>query len=157
MLSKFRAQNQSPVQQPSSRPADSAAPESAPRNEALEAKLDPSAQFKPVRKALQPPEAEQYTVRLSEGITGEELDIIKLTAQFVARNGRSFLTGLTSREINNPQFHFLRPTYSMFMFLTSLVDAYSKVLMPSKGLTESLHKSVADMTTVLESCVHRLE
>lgn len=167
-LSEFRAQNLSSSQQPSSQPADSAQPEVAPpssvaadENEvaaaAAAAKPDPSAQFRPVRKVLEPPEAEQYTVRLPEGITGEELDIIKLTAQFVARNGKSFLTGLTSREINNPQFHFLKPTHSMFMFFTSLADAYSKVLMPPKGLTEKLKKSVADMTTVLERCVHRLE
>ncbi|KAL5546085.1 hypothetical protein UlMin_005772 [Ulmus minor] len=161
-LAEFRAQNQSSGQQPPSQSADSAATESAPSAPAADGdgiapKPDPSAQFKPVRKVLEPPEAEQYTVRLPEGITGEELDIIKLTAQFVARNGKSFLTGLTSREINNPQFHFLKPTHSMFMFFTSLADAYSKVLMPPKGLTEKLKKSVVDMTTVLERCVHRLE
>ncbi|PPR87909.1 hypothetical protein GOBAR_AA32780 [Gossypium barbadense] len=122
------------------------------------AKPDPASLFRmPVRKNLEPPEAAQYTVRLPEGITGEELDIIKLTAQFVARNGKSFLTGLTSREINNPQFNFLRPTHSMFTFFTELADAYSKVLMPPKGLTEKLRKSVVDMTTVLERCLHRLE
>ncbi|WJX79080.1 hypothetical protein P8452_62234 [Trifolium repens] len=104
-----------------------------------------------VRKVLDPPEAEQYTVRLPEGITGEEVDIIKLTAQFVAPNGKSFLTELTSREINNPQFHFMKPTHSMFTFFTSLADAYSKVL------TGKLKKSVPDMTTVLERCVNRLE
>ncbi|XP_057476392.1 LOW QUALITY PROTEIN: probable splicing factor 3A subunit 1 [Actinidia eriantha] len=162
-LSEFRAQNQaSAQQQPFSQPADSYAPESVPSAPVADGddtltKLDPSAQFRPVRKVLEPPEAEQYTVRLPEGITGEELDIIKLTAQFVARNGKSFLTGLTSREINNPQFHFLKPTHSMFMFFTSLADAYSKVLMPPKGLTDKLKKSVPDMTTVLERCLHRLE
>lgn len=162
-LSEFRAQNQSSVQQPSSQSTDSAVPEvvpsapSADGGEVVAAKVDISAQFKPIRKVLEPPEAEQYTVRLPEGITGEELEIIKLTAQFVARNGKSFLTGLTSREINNPQFHFLKPTHSMFMFFTSLADAYSKVLMPPKGLTEKLKKNVADMTTVLERCMNRLE
>ena len=159
-LSEFRAQNQSSGQQPPPQPADSAVPESAPDSNngvAAAEKPDVSAQFKPVRKVLDPPEAEQYTVRLPEGITGEELDIIKLTAQFVARNGKSFLTGLTSREVNNPQFHFLKPTHSMFTFFTSLADAYSKVLMPPKGLTEKLKKSVSDMTTVLERCVNRLE
>ncbi|KAE9618697.1 putative splicing factor 3A subunit 1 [Lupinus albus] len=45
----------------------------------------------------------------------------------------------------------------MFTFFTSLADAYSKVLMPPKGLTEKLKKSVPDMTTVLERCVNRLE
>ncbi|XP_020588058.1 probable splicing factor 3A subunit 1 [Phalaenopsis equestris] len=111
----------------------------------------------PPRKVLEPPEAEQYTVRLPEGITGEELDIIKLTAQFVARNGKSFLTNLTSREISNPQFHFLKPTHSMFTFFTALADAYSKVLMPPKGIIDKLNKSVTDMTTVLERCLHRVE
>lgn len=158
-LSEFRAQNQAP-QAPQS--ADAAAVEPAPAAPAVpsatdSAPTDIAAQFRPVAKVLEPPEAEQYTVRLPEGITGEELDIIKLTAQFVARNGKSFLTGLTSREINNPQFHFLKPTHSMFMFFTALADAYSKVLMPPKGLTEKLKKSVTDMTTVLERCLHRLE
>ncbi|XAR54349.1 hypothetical protein NMG60_11029431 [Bertholletia excelsa] len=162
-LSEFRVQSQVPAQQqPSLQPADSSVQESAPAapaadgNEAV-TKPDPAAQFRPVHKVLEPPEVEQYTVRLPEGITGEELDIIKLTAQFVARNGKSFLTGLTSREINNPQFHFLKPTHSMFMFFTSLADAYSKVLMPPKGLTDKLKRSVTDMTTVLERCLHRLE
>ncbi|XP_057455152.1 probable splicing factor 3A subunit 1 [Lotus japonicus] len=161
-LAEFRSQNQSSAQESGD---DSVVPESTPSapapdgNGVVEAaeKPDISAQFRPVRKVLEPPEAEQYTVRLPEGITGEELDIIKLTAQFVARNGKSFLTGLTSREVNNAQFHFLKPTHSMFTFFTSLADAYSKVLMPQKGLTEKLRKSVPDMTTILERCVNRLE
>ncbi|GAB2281760.1 hypothetical protein Dimus_016328 [Dionaea muscipula] len=160
-LSESRAQNQTASQQPPSQSADSAALDSnsaaAEDGSVAVDKPDPAAQFRPVRKILEPPEAEQYTVRLPEGITGEELDIIKLTAQFVARNGKSFLTGLTSREMNNPQFHFLKPTHSMFMFFTALADAYSKVLMPPKGLTDKLRKSVADRTTVLERCLHRLE
>lgn len=162
-LTEFRAQNQSSTnQQPSSLPTDSLEPESAPSGSVADGndaavKPDPSAKFRPVRKILEPPETEQYTVRLPEGITGEELDIIKLTAQFVARNGKAFLTGLTSREMNNPQFHFLKPTHSMFMFFTALADAYSKVLMPPKGLTEKLKNSVVDMATVLERCLHRLE
>ncbi|KAJ9141242.1 hypothetical protein P3X46_031802 [Hevea brasiliensis] len=162
-LSEFRALNQSSAQQPPSQPSDSDATESTPSAPVTDAtdtapRPDPTAQFRPPpRKVLEPPEAEQYTIRLPEGITGEELDIIKLTAQFVARNGQAFLTGLTNREMNNPQFHFLKPTHSMFTFFTGLADAYSKVLMPPKGLTEKLTKSAADMTTVLERCLHRLE
>ncbi|RZC75006.1 hypothetical protein C5167_050487 [Papaver somniferum] len=158
-LSEFRAQNELTPQADDSSGVEvvPSADSAGDANELSETKPDPSAQFKPVRKVLVPPEPETYTVRLPEGITGEELDIIKLTAQFVARNGKSFLTGLTSREINNHQFHFLKPTHSMFMFFTALADAYSKVLMPPKGLTEKLRNSVVDMTTVLERCLHRLE
>jgi len=163
-VSEFKAQLQGPAQPPSATaggaPADGGAPEPGAAAQVADG-VEPVKKFdlavKPVAKVLQPPEAEQYTVRLPEGITGEELDIIKLTAQFVARNGKSFLTGLTSREINNPQFHFLKPTHSMFTFFTSLTDSYSKVLMPPKGLVEKLRKDTADMTTVLERCLHRLE
>ncbi|CDY45276.1 BnaA06g09460D [Brassica napus] len=99
----------------------------------------------------------RYTVRLPEGITGEELEYIKLTAQFVARNGKSFLTGLQSRESNNPQFHFMKPTHSLFSFFTALVDAYFDVLKPPEDLKEKLRKSAADLTTVLERCLHQDE
>lgn len=39
-------------------------------------------------------------MHVPEGITQLELDTIKLTAQFVARNGKNFLTGLASRQLN---------------------------------------------------------
>ncbi|KAK4362330.1 hypothetical protein RND71_017571 [Anisodus tanguticus] len=95
---------------------------------------DLSAKLRPVIKVVEPPEVEQYTVRFREGITSEEVNIIKLTAQFVARNG------------NNA-----------FMFFASIVDVYSEVLMPRKNMTDEFRKSVVDMTTVLERCLHRLE
>ncbi|KAJ0974427.1 hypothetical protein J5N97_016392 [Dioscorea zingiberensis] len=160
-ISEFRSQLQAPSdpsQPPESPPASKPDATAPPPDTSDAPKPDPAAPFRvPPRKPLEPPEAEQYTVRLPEGITGEELDIIKLTAQFVARNGKSFLTSLTSREMSNPQFHFLKPTHSMFTFFTALADAYSKVLMPPKGLTGKLENSVKDLTTVLERCLHRLE
>ncbi|KAF3335941.1 putative splicing factor 3A subunit 1 [Carex littledalei] len=112
----------------------------------------------PPKKILEPPPSEVYTVRLPEGITGEELDVIKLTAQFVARNGKSFMEKLIKRvDVSSPQFHFLRPTHSMYTFFTSLADAYSKVLMPEKGLTDKLREKASGLTVVLERCLHRLE
>lgn len=112
---------------------------------------------KPPGKMMEPPEPEMYTVRLPEQHSAIDLDIIKLTAQFVARNGKTFLTGLTNREHSNAQFHFLKPTHSMFTFFTALADAYSKVLMPPKGLVEKLKKDVDNKTGILERCLHRLE
>ncbi|OAY79698.1 putative splicing factor 3A subunit 1 [Ananas comosus] len=169
-VTEFRNQFQSQPSGDSSQQLDSApapsdstaAPAAAPAAADEGSKTDPAAQFRiPLQKALEPPEAELYTVRLPEGITGEELDIIKLTAQFVARNGKSFLQSLASRELTNPQFHFLKPTHSMFTFFTTLTDTYSRVLMPDKDkpdkITDRLRKSIADMTTVLERCLHRLE
>lgn len=58
--------------------------------------------------------------------------------------GKSFLTGLASREHANPAFNFLKPTHSLFAFFTGLCDAYSRVLMPPKELRSRLEKDVAD-------------
>ena len=54
-------------------------------------------------------------------------DVVKLTAQFVARNGRQFLTNLMNREQRNYQFDFLRPQHSLFNYFTKLVEQYTKV------------------------------
>ncbi len=43
--------------------------------------------------AVEPPEEEKYSVHVPEGLTYFDLDLIKITAQFVARNGKGFLTG----------------------------------------------------------------
>lgn len=108
-------------------------------------------------RPLEKPEDEKYTVHVPEGLTGLDLDVIKLTAQFVARNGASFLTGLTTREANNPQFYFLKPTHSLFGFFTALADAYSAVLMPDKDLKKRLGEDAADRAMILERCLKRLE
>ncbi|KAK4348061.1 hypothetical protein RND71_034400 [Anisodus tanguticus] len=91
-LAEARAQNHASGEQPTQPENKEAAP-APPTADGAEAtaKPDPSAQFRPFRKVLEPPEAEQY------------------------------------------------------------------VLMPPKGLTDKLQKSSADMTTVLERCLHRLE
>lgn len=83
-------------------------------------------------------------VHVPEGLTALELDVVKLAAQFVARNGKNFLTGLSSREHTNPQFNFLKPTHSLFGFFTALCDAYSRVLMPPKGTKDRLGRDAED-------------
>ncbi len=62
-------------------------------------------------------------------ISAFDLDVVKLTAQFVARNGRKFLTDLMQREQKNFRFDFLRPTHSLFQYFTKLLEQYTKVRM----------------------------
>ena len=61
-----------------------------------------------------------------------------MTAQFVARNGRQFLTTLMNREQRNNQFDFLRPQHSLFQYFTKLLEQYTKVLIPPKDLMKRL-------------------
>lgn len=111
----------------------------------------------PPSKPLEPPEEEHYNAHVPEGLTLLDLDVIKLTAQFVARNGKSFLTGLTSREHSNPQFNFLKPNHSLFSFFTRLCDAYSRVLMPPKDLISKLQSDASSWTAPLQRTLNRLE
>lgn len=71
-------------------------------------------------------------------ISALDLDIVKLTAQFVARNGRQFLTNLMNREQRNFQFDFLRPQHSLFQYFTKLLEQYTKILIPPKDLLGKL-------------------
>lgn len=75
-------------------------------------------------------------------ISAFDLDVVKLTAQFVARNGRQFLTTLMHKEQRNYQFDFLRPQHSLFQYFTKLLEQYTKVLIPPKDLTRKLQDEV---------------
>ncbi|CAL5220560.1 g2597 [Coccomyxa viridis] len=108
-------------------------------------------------KPLEPPEPDQYSVPTPEGMAALDLDTIRLTAQFVARNGKAFLTGLAAKEHGNPHFNFLKPTNSFFGFFTALCDAYFKVLMPPKDLPGKLRRTAENRTALLERCLRRLE
>ena len=125
-----------------------------------EAKPKPAPPPKTVSEELgiPPPERELYTVHVPEGLSSLDLDVIKLAAQFVARNGKSFLTGLAAREHANPQFNFLKPNHSLFTFFTSLCDAYGRVLRPPKGAVEALKSDkYTDRAQILERCLQRMK
>jgi splicing factor 3A subunit 1 len=78
---------------------------------------------------------------------------VKLTAQFVARNGRQFLSSLMTREQRNYQFDFLRPQHSLFQYFTKLLEQYTKVLIPPKDLIKRL--SAEERKKVLEDVKYR--
>jgi len=89
-------------------------------------------------------------------ISAFDLDVVKLTAQFVARNGRQFLTNLMNREQRNFQFDFLRPQHSLFQYFTKLLEQYTKVLIPPKDLQMKLDNEAADKDLVLEQVNYRV-
>ncbi|KAJ8678963.1 hypothetical protein QAD02_014750 [Eretmocerus hayati] len=90
-------------------------------------------------------------------ISALDLDIVKLTAQFVARNGRQFLTNLMNREQKNFQFDFLRPQHSLFQYFTKLLEQYTKVLIPQKDLMAKLKDESFNTENILEQVKYRAE
>lgn len=103
-----------------------------------------------------PPEEFEF-IADPPSISALELDIVKLTALFVARNGRQFLTNLMAREQRNFQFDFLRPQHSLFQYFTKLLEQYTKVLMPPKDLMRYLKEESYDRQKILDDVKYRSE
>lgn len=76
-----------------------------------------------------PPEPSEFhfSVRMPN-INAQDLEVVRLTALFVAKNGRQFMTTLSQRETGNYQFDFLRPNHSLHNFFQRLIDQYSSLL-----------------------------
>lgn len=87
-------------------------------------------------------------------ISAQDLDILRLTAQFVAKNGRSFITTLSQRESRNYQFDFLRSNHSLYPYFNILVQQYSQILAPPPSLTAFLSQTRAE---ILQRCEQRSE
>ena len=88
-------------------------------------------------------------------ISAFDLDVVKLTAQFVARNGRQFLTNLMNKEQRNYQFDFLRPQHSLFQYFTKLLEQYTKVLIPPKDLLKKLGEEALNEALVKDQMEYR--
>eukprot|EP00283_Hemiselmis_rufescens_P009358 CAMPEP_0173427322 /NCGR_PEP_ID=MMETSP1357-20121228/6540_1 /TAXON_ID=77926 /ORGANISM="Hemiselmis rufescens, Strain PCC563" /LENGTH=543 /DNA_ID=CAMNT_0014391135 /DNA_START=194 /DNA_END=1821 /DNA_ORIENTATION=+ len=111
------------------------------------------------KKELKEPPKDVYTVLPPDGLSIPTMDteIIKLTAQYVAVNGRSFLNGLLTRESRNPQFDFLKGHHFLFNYFTALVESYTKVLNPPEEVIQKLKKDAVDRVDILEQAFSRLD
>jgi len=115
--------------------------------------MNPIAQLAKVKPTEAPP-AFEFIIAHPTGLTASDVDIIKLTAQYTAINGREFLTGLVLREQRNPQFDFLKPTHMLFSYFTSLVDSYAKIVTPSTVVRERIREN-AVFKSAMENSVKR--
>ncbi|KAL6233568.1 hypothetical protein BDW75DRAFT_185576 [Aspergillus navahoensis] len=104
----------------------------------------------------QPPEF-YFSARMPI-INAQDLEVVRLTALFVAKRGKSFMTALSQREARNFQFDFLRPQHSLYQFFTRLVDQYTILLRP-EGIDEatSQKKRIAELEQNVQNKFHVLE
>ncbi|SPO03796.1 related to spliceosome-associated-protein [Cephalotrichum gorgonifer] len=100
-------------------------------------------------------------------INQKDLEVLRVTAMFVARNGRQWMTQLAQREAGNPQFQFLIPNHTFHNFFQHLIDQYTE-LIRGHGLggeggkvkderVAELKKNVEDKYHVLERARKRAE
>lgn len=95
-------------------------------------------QFKPSReKPTKDPLTYVYDLSVPPTMTAVEFDIIKLMAQYVAKNGKQFLYQISARENRNPQFEFLKLHHRHFQFFSKLTELYSRILeAPKPSITQ---------------------
>jgi splicing factor 3A subunit 1 len=91
-------------------------------------------------------------------INAQDLEVVKLTALFVAKRGKSFMTALSQREARNFQFDFLQPRHSLYGFFTRLVDQYT-ILLRTEGIDEatSEKKRLAELEQNVRNKYHVLD
>lgn len=108
----------------------------------------------------------QFSARMPR-MSQKDLEIVRLTALFVAKNGRSFMTQLAQREASNPQFQFLMPNHTFHNFFQSLIDQYT-ILVRESGVDgegtkvrqeriDELRRHASDKYLVLERAKQRVE
>ncbi|KAK9389306.1 Pre-mRNA splicing factor PRP21 like protein-domain-containing protein [Lipomyces mesembrius] len=90
-------------------------------------------------------------------ISAQDLDILRLTALFTAKNGKSFSNMLSQREERNYQFDFLRPNHSFYPYFTKLVEQYRKVLNPTSFLSDIWKQNLKNKFQVLEKAQQRAD
>lgn len=100
----------------------------------------PPAQEAEKPKGPEAPPDFHFSARMPN-ISAQDLDVVRLTALFVAKNGRSFMTTLSQKETRNYQFDFLRPQHSLYQFFSRLVDQYTLLLQSASADGEKAKKA----------------
>lgn len=97
-----------------------------------------------------------FSIRMPN-ISAQDLDIVKLTAFYVAKNGRTFLTTLSQREAGSYQFDFLRPQHTLYQFFSRLVDQYGELLNAHGAAAEKAEQDrIAELTKNVRDKFHLL-
>ena len=120
--------------------------------------------FKQKPKGPEPPRDFLFSARMPT-INAVDLEVVKITALFVAKNGRSWMTQLSQREAGNFQFDFLRPQHSLNQYFLRLIDQYQLLLNAStvegrkaeEARIAELQKNVIDKYHVLDRAKKRAQ
>lgn len=111
----------------------------------------------------QPPDFE-FSAKMPR-MNQKDVEVLRLTALFIARNGRQFQTQLAQREAKNPQFQFLIPNHTFHNFFQQTVDQYATILKEGgmggdgsraqEARIAALRRNVEDRFSVLERARQR--
>merc|ERR1719493_151003 len=102
----------------------------------------------------------KYYVPLPTHMTYQDVDLIQLTAQFVARNGRTFLNALSSQAQSSgslsQRYLFLNPIDPRFPYFQKLVTAYNECIVVQNETMNQL-KADLDLDHLLQEAIGAAE
>ncbi|KAF2270965.1 hypothetical protein CC78DRAFT_506415 [Lojkania enalia] len=93
-------------------------------------------------------------------ISAKDLEILRTTALWTARNGENWLKDLRNREGGNFQFDFLRPNHSFHQYFRALIDQYEILLREESTVQariEELRRNIENRFNVLDKAKQRAE
>lgn len=109
---------------------------------AVQAALLADRSERPVDK--EPPRPEPHVFSLEFPSTpAVELDVLKLTALWAARQGPSFTARLMAREQHTYQFAFLHPAHPLFSYFHLMTEQYRRVMQPSQACMDTVRRSAS--------------
>jgi len=103
---------------------------------------------------IPPPTLKHVSLVAPANLTPLEVEVIKLTAQYVALSERkdsgtaprsdNFLSSLTLKEWTNPEFQFLQPRHAHYAYFSALVDGYRSFLPGGEDYESAQNKARMD-------------
>lgn len=91
-----------------------------------------------------------FKLNLKHTINQQQDDLIKITAQFIAKNGQGLLNIIQKREINNKAYDFLKPTNQLFPYFNDILKSYTNCLFIKSELKSKL-ETYSNMNSMLWS------
>ncbi|KAL9049361.1 MAG: hypothetical protein Q9162_007257 [Coniocarpon cinnabarinum] len=105
---------------------------------------------------LEKPPEYQFSAKMPN-ISAQDLDVVKLTALFVARNGRQLITQISQKEAGNYQFEFLRPQHTLNGFFQRLIEQYELLIKPEAEFARKTEQRKAELEKTIQDKYHILE
>ena len=90
-------------------------------------------------------------------VTKQEDNIIKLTAQFAAKNGKEFLTMLYNQKQRDSQFGFLNKGHPQYAYFEALTKMYGHIIHPNQNYIRFLSNTFGDPRKLLVYCQAKSE
>ncbi|KAF2149912.1 hypothetical protein K461DRAFT_281149 [Myriangium duriaei CBS 260.36] len=116
-----------------------------------------AAAMKKTRKGPTEPPAFEFSARMPT-ISAIDLEIVKLTALFVAVRGSGWMTRFSQSYGQVPQFQFLRPQHSFHQYFTRMIDQYRELLTTGeKDLAERQKRRMEELEQNIEDKYHILD